>query len=235
MALIALNWETAHLYGEAWISHHRLRHRLFIDRQNWAVPSFGGLEFDQFDNPAAHYLLWLDPAGQARGAVRLVPTTQPYMLQTLWPDLLGDDVPQDPRIWEASRFGCDRDLPAGLRWRVLSELIHGCQEFGLARGIQAYLALMPRWVFEHVLAARGCTIRYAKARPARRQSIAAAHIPVAPAILARIGQRCGITAALLPDRTGAAAGRGRRRDPPMPTAMARAHPGRMAPADTCST
>ena len=87
MAFIALNWETAHLYGEAWISHHRLRHRLFIDRQNWAVPSFGGLEFDQFDSPAAHYLLWLDAAGQARGAVRLVPTTQPYMLQTLWPDL----------------------------------------------------------------------------------------------------------------------------------------------------
>src|SRR5690606_27788678 len=115
-------------------------HRLFIDRQNWAVPSFGGLEFDQFDSPAAHYLLWLDTAGQARGAVRLVPTTQPYMLQTLWPDLLGNHVPREPGIWDASRFGCDRNLPAQLRRRVLGELIYGCQEFGLARGIHAYLA-----------------------------------------------------------------------------------------------
>ena len=94
MPVVCLNWETAHLHGEAWIAHHRLRHRLFVERRGWDLPTHRGMEYDEFDTPAAWYLLWLDGQGETRGAVRLLPTTRPYMLQTLWPQLLRGVPPE---------------------------------------------------------------------------------------------------------------------------------------------
>ena len=90
-----VTWETAHLFGEAWISHHRLRHRLFVERQGWEGPTHNSLEYDQFDTPAAVYLLWRDEAGQARGVTRLIPTERPYMLKEIWPDMV-DTLPSSP-------------------------------------------------------------------------------------------------------------------------------------------
>lgn len=49
MTVVCLSWETAHLHGETWISHHRLRYRLFVERQGWDVPSYKGMEHDEFD------------------------------------------------------------------------------------------------------------------------------------------------------------------------------------------
>mgnify|MGYP001263402991 FL=1 len=198
MAIIALNWHSAHLYGEAWISHHRLRHRMFVDRQQWRVPSFAGLEYDQFDTPAAVYLLWLDEQGQARGVVRLIPTLRPYMVQTLWPELLPQHPPVDSRIWEASRFGCDSDLEPARRRRIIAELICGCQEFALYCGISRYLAVMPQWIFERVMHRSGCEVRYA-GPPQRigRHEVCAAYLPASAAILARIRRRCGIDGSVL--------------------------------------
>ncbi len=60
MTVVSLSWETAHLHGETWISHHRLRHRLFVERQGWEIPTYRGMEYDEFDTPAAQYLLWVD-------------------------------------------------------------------------------------------------------------------------------------------------------------------------------
>lgn len=187
MGILVLNWQTASRHGEAWISQHRLRHRLFVDRQGWRLPAFHGLEYDQFDTPAAVYLLWLDAAGQARGMVRLIPTTRPYMVQSLWPHLLDHPCPVSARLWEATRFGCDRDLPAGQRRRILAELICASHEFALLNGIARYLAVMPRWIFERVLARQGCRIVYAHAAPpACRTAIAAAYIDISAEALAQI-------------------------------------------------
>jgi N-acyl-L-homoserine lactone synthetase len=104
MPIVYLDWETAHLHGEAWISHHRLRYRLFVERQQWNVPHVSGFEYDQFDTPAAKYVLWIDDNGQARGMTRLIPTTRPYMVQTLWPDLVDGELHCTPLVWEATRF-----------------------------------------------------------------------------------------------------------------------------------
>jgi acyl homoserine lactone synthase len=46
--------------------HHRLRYRLFIERQVWDVPTYNALEYDKFDTSAAKYLLWLDDSDAAR-------------------------------------------------------------------------------------------------------------------------------------------------------------------------
>jgi acyl homoserine lactone synthase len=189
MSVVCISWETAHLHGEAWISHHRLRHRVFVDRLGWQVPSYRGLEYDQFDTPAATYILWLDGEGLARGAARLIPTTQPYMVKTLWPELIDGDVPQTDQIWEATRFVCDRNLNSEMRRRIVAELICGCQEFGIARGISSYLGVMPVGIFRHVIAAAGCPVTLLG--PPKRMgnhNIAAAYIDVSPKTLAVVQQ-----------------------------------------------
>lgn len=193
MPVMCLSWESAHLHGEAWISHHRLRHRIFVERQGWEVPEYNGLEYDQFDTPAARYVLWLDEHHEARGVTRLIPTTQPYMIQVLWPELIDGPLPRTPTIWEATRFGCDRDLDPPTRRRVIAELICGCQEFGIANGISKYVGVMPTAVFRHVIAAAGCPVtQLGPVRRMKDHDIAAAHIEVGPSTLARVRSGAGI-------------------------------------------
>src|ERR1700753_842170 len=101
MRTIALNWETAHQHGEACVSHHRLRYRMFIERQRWNVPNYRQLEYDEFDTPAATYILIVDDQNQALGTARLIPTTRPYMVEALWPDLVDGELPHLAAVWEA--------------------------------------------------------------------------------------------------------------------------------------
>ena len=193
MPVACIDWESAHLYGDAWISHHRLRHRIFVERQEWDVPTCNGLEYDQFDTPAAKYILWLDGRNRARGVVRLIPTTRPYMVKTLWPQLLSDAPIEDPTVWEATRFGCDRDLSPDLRRQVIAELICACQEFGTAMGLRAYLGVMPLAIFKRVIEASGCPVRrLGAAIRVGCHSLAAASIEVSPAVLETVRARSGL-------------------------------------------
>ena len=187
MPIVCLSWETAHLYGEAWVSHHRLRYRAFVERQAWNIPSHNGLEYDQFDTPAAKYILWLDKNGQARGATRLIPTTRPYMLQTVWPHLMIRRPPESDDIWEASRFACDHDLDPQTHRMVVLDLICACQRFGLENGIGSYLSVMPLGVYRNVLEAAGCHVMLlGPSQKMGRHRIAAASIAVSRSILAAI-------------------------------------------------
>jgi acyl homoserine lactone synthase len=45
------------------------------------------MEYDQYDTPAATYLVWLDGSGVARGCVRVTPTDRPYMIRDNWPEM----------------------------------------------------------------------------------------------------------------------------------------------------
>jgi N-acyl-L-homoserine lactone synthetase len=194
MTLLCLSWETAHLQGKAWISHHHLRYRAFIERQRWNLPTYRGLEYDQFDTPAAQYIVWLDKEGDARACVRLIPTTQPYQVKLLWPDLIEGPPPQTPSIWEATRFCCDQNLDSRTRNRVVAALICGCQEFGITHQISKFLGVMPLKIFERVIAATGCKItRVGPVRRMNRHYVAAAYIDVSPEALATARNRAELT------------------------------------------
>lgn len=198
MSVVCINWETVHLYGEAWASHFRLRHRIFRQRQGWQLPSWDGMEYDQFDTPAARYLLWLDEEQQARGVTRLIPTTRPYMLKTLWPDWIREDLPRTPTVWEATRFGCDRDLPAECRRRIVAELICACQEFGLKNNVTKYLGIMPVALFKRVIAAAGCPVEIlSPPRQMAGQTTAAGYIQVSASVLARVRARRDVAPGIL--------------------------------------
>ncbi len=136
----AITLETAHLLGDALPMMFRLRHKLFIERQDYQTPTLRGMEWDQYDTPAAVYLLWRDDAGAVRGVARLIPTTFPYMIKELWPHLIeGGALPSRPDVWELSRMGVDRDLPADQRRRATAELTCACAEFALRNGIGSLL------------------------------------------------------------------------------------------------
>ncbi|RTM05692.1 MAG: GNAT family N-acetyltransferase [Hyphomicrobiales bacterium] len=118
---------------------HRLRHRVFRDRLNWDVSVHGGYELDSYDALSPHYLLLRTPAGRIEGCVRLLPTTGPTMLRDSFSVLLGDrPAPEDPRIWESSRFALDVPSSApkesGLALGTY-ELFAGMIEFGLSHDL----------------------------------------------------------------------------------------------------
>jgi acyl homoserine lactone synthase len=193
MRTIALNWETAHLHGQAWVSHHRLRYRMFVERQRWNVPNYRQMEYDEFDTPAATYILIVDDRNETLGTARLIPTTRPYMVERLWPDLVDIELPHLPSIWEASRFGCDRELDARSRRRVVARLIQGCQEFGVMNGISRYLGVMPPWIFKHVIAAHGCPVSpLGPTLKLQGHNIEAAFIDVSPSVLETVRRHTGM-------------------------------------------
>jgi acyl homoserine lactone synthase len=155
----AITLETAHHLGDALASMHRLRHRVFVERQKYNVPTYRNMEWDQFDTPAAVYLVWRDEQGEARAVTRLIPTTLPYMIQELWADLVdGEALPSHDRIWEATRFGIDRGLSPDKRRQVLGELVCGCLEFGLRNDIDEFLCVMPIQIINGAIRAAGVTV-----------------------------------------------------------------------------
>ena len=198
MRTLAVTWETAHQHGEAWISHHRLRYKMFVERQKWSVPSYRQIEYDEFDTPAATYILTVDEQHRTLGSVRLIPTTRPYMVESLWPNLMNTELPHCASVWEASRFGCDRDLDAASRRCVVAQLILGCQEFGIATRISQYLGVMPVRIFKYVIAANGCpVIQTGPTLRVNGHETAAAYIGVSPSTLEAVRRRTGIRNAIL--------------------------------------
>ena len=87
------------------VGMYRLRHQVFHDRLGWEVTSDNGMEHDEFDRANPVYVLVRDDDDEIVGCWRLLPTTGPYMLKDTFPQLLhGQPAPQQPDIWELSRF-----------------------------------------------------------------------------------------------------------------------------------
>ena len=123
----------------------RLRHDVFCDELNWVPGSPDGMERDEYDrfllNPI--YLLSKNGACELTGSVRLLPTTASYMLKDTFGHLWsGQQVVNDPCIWEASRFATSVRLPQRRRPQVAALLLQGMCEFGLAYGLDEYLVVV---------------------------------------------------------------------------------------------
>lgn len=148
----AFSWRGAHLVGDAFAAQARLRHRVFVERRGLPHDSFGGLEYDAFDTPAAIYLVWRDEAREARGLIRLLPTTRPYMLQTCWPEMIETgEPPVSPRIWEITRVCVDRTVPAATRLRIMPEMLCGVAEFFELAGISEMIGLTRPHLVSHYI------------------------------------------------------------------------------------
>jgi N-acyl-L-homoserine lactone synthetase len=151
LVIDCISVENCHLFGDALASQYRLRYRVFIERQAWDVPSWNGMEYDRYDTPAAHYLVWRDQEGEVRGVSRLSPTSRPYMLKECWPHMVGKiPLPESDAVWEGTRFGIDRDLAPELRRQIACELVCAYAEFGLLAGISQFIGVMPTLIWRAV-------------------------------------------------------------------------------------
>jgi len=156
-----VNVETAKYFGDALASNFQLRYKSLIDQQYWRLSHFKGMEYDQYDTPAASYLVWQDQDGVVRGSVRVTPTDRPYMLQEIWPDMVkGVELPSSLSVWEATRFCVDPELKKPERRRIVAELVLGFLEFGLKNDIKQMIGVMPKQLWESCFIKNGWEIEY---------------------------------------------------------------------------
>ncbi|MBO9642741.1 MAG: N-acylhomoserine lactone synthase [Pseudacidovorax sp.] len=92
----------------------RYRHRVFVEQLGWDLPDAShDAEWDVFDTADTVYVLALNEGDRIRGCARLLPTTGPYLLSGIFPELLdGAPSPRSAAVWELSRFAAlDPDAP----------------------------------------------------------------------------------------------------------------------------
>jgi N-acyl-L-homoserine lactone synthetase len=107
-----------------------LRYDIFIRKLGWSIPSAkNGIERDEYDTSGAIYLTISNQSGQVVAGVRLLPTSEPCILNEIFPSLVRGTLPRSPRIFEVTRFAVDQR----------KERISGCSDLrtSLLWGIQA--------------------------------------------------------------------------------------------------
>jgi N-acyl-L-homoserine lactone synthetase len=119
------------------------RYAVFVQTLGWNLPCASELERDRFDGPETVYIIAKDESGRICGCARLLPTTQPYLLVEMSPQLLsGMQAPRSKEIWELSRFATqplppDRCLPrdeARQRFRIVfAAVVRSALECGATR------------------------------------------------------------------------------------------------------
>ncbi len=125
------------------------RHAVFIQKLGWPLPTDDGLESDGFDHADTLYVIARDRSGAIGGCARLLPTSEPYLLGEVFPNLMGDTVlPCAADIWELSRFAismpASETLTAAQAWEntrsLMAEIVRVAQAHG-ARKLIAFSVL----------------------------------------------------------------------------------------------
>lgn len=81
------------------------RYKVFVETLGWELQTKNGEELDQFDRPDTVYVVSQDDDGRVNGCARLLPTSRPYLLGDIFPQLMnGSPVPCSDEVWELSRF-----------------------------------------------------------------------------------------------------------------------------------
>src|ERR1700759_1444519 len=82
------------------------RYKVFVEHLGWDLPITQiGSERDQFDHPDTFYVVVKDVDERICGCPRRLPTTNPYLLVTVFPQLVGHQpLPASDDVWELSRY-----------------------------------------------------------------------------------------------------------------------------------
>jgi acyl homoserine lactone synthase len=82
------------------------RYKVFVEHLGWDLPiAQAGAERDEFDGPETLYVVIKDRADRICGCARLLPTNEPYLLGTMFPQLMGNQpLPASTEVWELSRY-----------------------------------------------------------------------------------------------------------------------------------
>ncbi len=184
-------------YAEDLVQMFQQRFRVFKQRLGWEVSVANQEERDSFDDLYPIYLLAKDPDDRLVGSWRFLPTTGPYMLRDVFPELLqGTPAPYHPLIWEGSRFAVEG---RGQRGRISSELLCAVTETCLAMGIRELITVYdPR--MERLLPRLGCPPKFqTEAKRPGQETIYAGRFDMSDATLANLRAVAGIQGPVISD------------------------------------
>ncbi len=115
------------------------RKRVFIDLLHWDIPALDGrFEIDQFDDAHARYIVLLDEDSDHLASARLLPTTRPGILNSLYTDLVSGGLPESEHAFEITRFCLSPEIRARDRRIVRNRLVTALALYALDHGIRTY-------------------------------------------------------------------------------------------------
>lgn len=134
MEFHVINATNAHLYLDVLDRFFKVRHDIYVGEKGWREPDPIGREIDQFDTPAATYIVGLDNGTVVAGS-RLIPTTAPTMLSDVFPHLAdGAQVTRRADIAEWTR-GFVVPSHRGKDLKVTSRVCGTVMDYCLREGI----------------------------------------------------------------------------------------------------
>jgi len=129
------------------------RKSVFVDLLKWDVPVLcGRFELDQFDDEHATYLIIADEDGDHLASARLLPTTRPHILGSLFPDLCAAPPPAGPWVFEITRFCLSRRQGAASRRLARNQLVSALAWHALEQGIRTYTGVAEISWLQQILA-----------------------------------------------------------------------------------
>ena len=119
---------------------YKFRHSFFVDGLKWeALRRSDGRDVDQFDVPGIVHIVGVDQ-GNVFSYSRLLPTTSPHLLDTIYPQMLeGGKEPIGETIWEWTRCAVDPKRREGRKAAdpATTGMTLGVIEACIALGIEA--------------------------------------------------------------------------------------------------
>jgi len=129
------------------------RYKVFVERLGWELETEFDHEQDQFDHADTVHIVARNDDDQIVGCGRLLPCTGPYLLESVFPQLLnGAEAPRTAAVWELSRFAAmDVDTVSNptsrrdrMAERVLLEALRHCVKQGVTTLIAVSTLAMER-------------------------------------------------------------------------------------------
>lgn len=187
-------------HAPALMQMHHDRKRVFVDRLGWSLPCRSSwLEVDDFDNERAVYLLARDPmTGRHMASVRLLPTTGPHMLSSLFASLCVGAIPTGEDCWEISRFlTCPPEVEGTSVLRLHRLLAAALLEFALMKSIRRYTLVTEAHRLPALLSIGWSVMPLGLATPCEDETLQALEIRVEEPVLARLRRKTGISSGVL--------------------------------------
>ncbi len=140
----------------------KYRHEVFVGQLGWELETPNGLDIDQYDHEKTMYVIAKNDQSDVVGCARLLPTTEPYLLEEIFPELMeGNDLPKSSDIWEISRFsafdlGTDVGGRTGHQFssKAAIELLRATIQCAIRRGAKKIISVSPIGI-ERLLRAAG--------------------------------------------------------------------------------
>ena len=146
MQMTTLSFENFHTHGPLFTNMLKARNRTFSEEMGWEIPSEGNMHFDQYDNAQSRWVCVHDGTRVLAG-VRLTPTTascgiysymvrdaQRGLLDAIPANLLDEDAPIAPHIWDANRLfvaeGVETDIRREVQLSLMGHMVRSARELG---------------------------------------------------------------------------------------------------------